>query len=100
MPKAVRLVVISIATLFLEHQQINDQKRLARLGSNPQFGTLKNYTTTQEVYDHLKRAYRTNDKGNAAELDKLWRAMGFTGFNDERFYSSSINPCFFYDVGG
>ena len=40
-------------------------KSLARLGTNPQFGTLKNYTTTQEVYDHLHQAYKENDKGNS-----------------------------------
>lgn len=73
-------------------------KRLARLGSNPQFGTLKNYTTTQEVYDHLKRAYKENSRGNAAELDKLWTAMGYNGFNDARFTVAQLTPVF-YDVG-
>lgn len=70
-------------------------RRLARLGSNPQFGTLKNYTTTQEVYDHLKRAYTANDRGNARELDKIWTSMGYAGFNDPSFTVSSITPVFY-----
>lgn len=60
-------------------------KKLARLGTYPQFGTLKNFSTTQEVYDYLKGVYRINRNGNAAELDKLWRAMGYSGFSDARF---------------
>lgn len=73
-------------------------KDLAKLGTNPQFGTLRFYTTTQEVYDHLKKAYVTNEKGNARELDKLWNAMGYQGFNDPRFLVTSITPVF-YDAG-
>lgn len=73
-------------------------KRLSRLGTNPQFGTLKNYTTTQEVYDHLKRAYVENDKGNAAELDKLWKAMGYKGFNDVTYTLDKVTPLY-YDAG-
>lgn len=56
-----------------------------RLGSNPQFGTLRNYTTTEQVFRHLKRAYAQNHNGNAAELDRLWKAMGYSGFSDSRF---------------
>lgn len=70
-------------------------KRLSRLGSNPQFGTLRFYTTTQEVYDHLNRAYEEDDKGNAAELDKLWRAMGYTGFKDERYTVEDLTPVYY-----
>ena len=73
-------------------------KSLPRLGTNPQFGTLKNYTTTQEVYDHLKNAYKENDKGNAAELDKLWRAMGYAGFNDPDYTVEDVTMVFF-DAG-
>lgn len=73
-------------------------KALSRLGTNPQFGTLKNYTTTKEVYDHLKRAYFENEKGNAAELDKLWKAMGYKGFNDVKFTLDKVNPLY-YDAG-
>ena len=73
-------------------------KNLPRLGSNPQFETLRNYTTTQEVYDHLKRIYLENNKGNAAELDKLWKAMGFKGFNDMSFTVDKVNPVI-YDAG-
>jgi hypothetical protein len=68
------------------------------LGSNPQFETLSNYTTTQEVYDHLKRIYLENNKGNAAELDKLWKAMGFKGLNDMSFTVDKVNPVI-YDAG-
>lgn len=70
-------------------------KTLPRLGTNPQFGTLKNYTTTQEVYDHLKGAYKANEKGNAAELDKLWRAMGYTGFNDNAFTVDDVTVTYY-----
>ncbi len=73
-------------------------KNLPRLGTNPQFGTLKNYSTEQEVFDHLKRTYVTNEKGNAAELDKLWKAMGYQGFNDPAFTVSKVNRLF-YDAG-
>lgn len=73
-------------------------RSLPRLGTNPQFGTLKNYTTTQEVYDHLKRTYVSDEKGNAAELDKLWKAMGFKGFNDVTFTVDKVNRIT-YDAG-
>ncbi len=73
-------------------------KRLSRLGTNPQFGTLKNYTTTQEVYDHLKRAYRENKRGNRLELDKLWTAMGYSGFNDPSYTVEDLTPVF-HEVG-
>ncbi|MFT5833382.1 MAG: hypothetical protein ACI97N_001009 [Cognaticolwellia sp.] len=73
-------------------------KGLPRLGSNPQFETLRNYTTTQEVYDHLKRIYIENDKGNAAELDKLWKAMGYEGFNDATYTLDKVNAVS-YDAG-
>ena len=69
-------------------------KSLARLGSNPQFGTLRFYTTTQEVFDHLNEAYKKNEKGNAAELDKLWRAMGYSGFNDDRYTVEDLTPVY------
>ncbi len=71
---------------------------LPRLGTNPQFGTLVNYSTTQEVFEHLHRAYTANEKGNATELDKLWQSMGYTGFKDERFTVSQITPVY-YDAG-
>jgi len=73
-------------------------RTLPRLGTNPQFGTLKNYTTTQEVYDHLNAAYKTNEKGNAAELDKLWRSMGYSGFKDASYTVEDLNPVY-YDPG-
>jgi hypothetical protein len=70
-------------------------KSIPRLGTNPQFGTLKNYTTTQEVYNHLHKAYKENDRGNANELDKLWNAMGYSGFNDSRFTVDKVTMVFF-----
>jgi hypothetical protein len=73
-------------------------KRLSRLGSNPQFETLRFYTTTQEVYDHLHRIYGENKKGNAAELDNLWRAMGYTGFKDARYTVEDVTPVY-HDPG-
>jgi hypothetical protein len=74
---------------------IREPKSLARLGTNPQFGTLKNYTTTQEVYDHLHKEYKKNEKGNAIELDKLWNAMGYNGFTDSRFTVDKVTMVFF-----
>lgn len=73
-------------------------KKLRRLGTNPQFGTLRFYSTTQEVYDHLNKAYSENQKGNAAELDKLWRAMGYSGFKDPSYTVNQLTPVF-YDPG-
>ncbi len=73
-------------------------KVLSRLGTNPQFGTLRFYSTTQEVYDHLKKAYTANEKGNAKELDDLWNVMGYNGFNDPRFTVGQLTPVF-YDPG-
>jgi hypothetical protein len=73
-------------------------KSLPRLGTNPQFGTLRNYSTTQEVYDHLKKAYVENEKGNAMELDDLWKAMGYAGFNDASFTVDKVTMVM-YDAG-
>lgn len=58
---------------------------LPRLGSYPQFGTLKYLKSEQEVFDYLKGVYSAGKNGNAEELDKLWQAMGYTGFNDPNF---------------
>jgi hypothetical protein len=65
-------------------------KYLARLGSYPQFGTLKYLNSTQEVYDYLKGVYKANKSGNAAELDRLWIAMGYSGFNDPDYTVSDV----------
>lgn len=60
-------------------------KKLAALGSSPQFGTLKHMSTTQEVYNYLNKVYEEDRNGNAKELDSLWRGMGYLGFEDPRF---------------
>lgn len=73
-------------------------KVLPRLGTNPQFGTLRFYNSTQEVFDHFNRAYKENEKGNAAELDKLWSAMGYSGFTDSRFTVEDVTMIY-YDAG-
>lgn len=72
-----------------------DAKYLPRLGSYPQFGTLKYLKSEQEVYDYLKGVYKANKSGNAAELDKLWQAMGYTGFNDPDFTVSDVQTVLF-----
>ena len=68
---------------------------LPRLGSFPQFGTLKYLKSTQEVYDHLKAAYKANKRGNAAELDRLWTAMGYSGFNDPDYTVDDVQEVLF-----
>ncbi|MFN0203194.1 MAG: hypothetical protein ACKVTZ_16830 [Bacteroidia bacterium] len=62
-----------------------EPKKLHHLGTNPQFGTLKNLHSVAEVYAYLKDRYRKNQNGDAAELDKLWNAMGYNGFSDPTF---------------
>lgn len=69
-------------------------KQLPRLGTNPQFGTLRNYTTTQQVYDHLQNRYKTVS-ADATELDLLWRAMGYNGFSDASFTVDKLTPVYY-----
>ncbi len=84
--------------LVFDYPENKKPKALPRLGTNPQFGTLRNYTTTQEVFDHLKKAYVANEKGNAMELDDLWKAMGYAGFNDPAFTVNEV-AIVMYDAG-
>jgi len=71
-------------------------KNLPRLGTNPQFGTLKYLKTEQEVYDHLHKRYDQNRGGDAAELDKLFNAMGYNGFKDASFTVSQLTGVLLY----
>ena len=77
--------------------QGKEPKKIARLGSFPQFGYLGNYTTTQEVFDHLKRKYQENRNGDAAELDRLFKAMGYSGFTGPNVtvdkFKAIVLPC-------
>jgi hypothetical protein len=63
----------------------SEPKYIPTLGTNPQFGTLKGLKSTTEVYNYLKKVYSQNARGNAAELDVLFKAMGYNGFNDPNF---------------
>ena len=46
--------------------------------------------TTQDVYDRLKALHSENKSGNAAELDRLLRSVGYSGLNDPKFNTSQI----------
>ena len=70
--------------------QFGYARKVAQLGTQPQFGAFTNCTSVEEVYQQMQRTYLQNRNGNAAELDRLWRAMGYTGFRDSRFSPTQI----------
>jgi hypothetical protein len=57
-------------------------KKLPRLGSNPEFGNSHGLTATQ-FYEKLQKAYK-NNKIDRVFLDRIYVAMGYSGFADAR----------------
>jgi opacity protein-like surface antigen len=60
----------------------NNPKKLSHLGSNPEFGN-SHALTPEGFYNKLKNAYKTN-KVDKAFLDRIYKAMGYSGFADAR----------------
>jgi hypothetical protein len=74
--------------------------KLSRLGTSKQFASGGTHmgSTAQEVYQNLRRAYK-NSKADAAELNKLWRAMGYSGFADKTFTVNEVQAPEFFPAG-
>ncbi|UBM58065.1 hypothetical protein LAG90_14755 [Marinilongibacter aquaticus] len=65
-------------------------KVLKRLGSNPQFGRIRKHSAAS-AYAHLKSVKRRSRR-KGAELDRLMRALGYTGVDDPEFSAANIEP--------
>lgn len=61
------------------------------LGTSPQFGEIPEHTGVS-AYEHLKVVHSENIKNSRVEIDKLFRALGYKGFNDPAISSSSFIP--------
>ncbi len=61
------------------------------LGTSPQFGEIPEHTGVS-AYEHLKAIHRENIKNSRVEIDKLFKALGYKGFNDPAISSSSFIP--------
>lgn len=57
-------------------------KKLSHLGSNPEFGNSHGLTADQ-FYEKLAKAYK-NNKVDRVFLDRIYKAMGYSGFADAR----------------
>lgn len=60
----------------------NNPKKLSHLGSNPEFGN-SHSLTPDGFYEKLKKAYKTN-KVDKEFLDRIYKAMGYSGFADAK----------------
>jgi hypothetical protein len=60
----------------------NNPKKLSHLGSNPEFGN-SHGLTPESFYNKLKKAYKAN-KVDKVFLDRVYKAMGYSGFADAR----------------
>ena len=65
-------------------------KILNRLGTNPQFGRIRRFTS-ESAYAHFKSVNRRG-KRQAKELDRLLMTLGYTGVNDPTFTAQDIEP--------
>jgi hypothetical protein len=67
-------------------------KKLSRLGTNPEFGNIHDISP-EDFYNKLKKAYVENSVDKAF-LDRLYKGMGYTGFDDARpeHFTSVILP--------
>jgi hypothetical protein len=61
------------------------------LGTSPQFGEIPEHTGVS-AYEHLKAIHSENIKNSRGEIDKLFKALGYKGFNDPAISSSSFIP--------
>ncbi len=61
------------------------------LGTSPQFGEIPEHTGVS-AYEHLKSVYSNNIKNSKGEIDKLFKALGYKGFNDPAISSSTFIP--------
>ncbi|MFN3490389.1 MAG: hypothetical protein ACK4YV_14710 [Emticicia sp.] len=61
------------------------------LGTSPQFGEIPEHTAVS-AYEHLKVIHRENIKNSRVEIDKLFKALGYKGFNDPTISSSTFIP--------
>jgi hypothetical protein len=73
-------------------------RKLARLGSFPQFGNLSAYPSVDDAYKHFQQLYKENKNNNAREFDRIFVAMGYTGFTDPRFTPDKMSIVY-YDGG-
>ena len=60
----------------------DNPKKLSRLGTNPEFGNSHDLSPTQ-FYEKLKKAHANNDVDKEF-LDRVFKAMGYTGFADAK----------------
>lgn len=61
------------------------------LGTSPQFGEIPEHTGVS-AYEHLKAIHSENIKNSRGEIDKLFKALGYKGFNDPAISSNSFTP--------
>lgn len=61
------------------------------LGTSPQFGEIPEHTGVS-AYEHLKAIHSENIKNSKVEIDKLFKALGYKGFNDPAISSSTFIP--------
>ena len=61
------------------------------LGTSPQFGEIPEHTG-ESAYEHLRNIHSNNIKNSRTEIDRLLRALGYTGFADPAFTSNSLIP--------
>ncbi|AFK05360.1 hypothetical protein Emtol_4236 [Emticicia oligotrophica DSM 17448] len=61
------------------------------LGTSPQFGEVPEHTGAS-AYNHLRTVYSSNIKKSAKEIDKLFSALGYKGFNDPSITEKTFIP--------
>lgn len=61
------------------------------LGTSPQFGEIPEHTGVS-AYEHIKAIHSQNIKNSRVEIDKLFKALGYKGFNDPAISSSNFIP--------
>ena len=81
---------------FLPHsvfkqETLKKPHHLNRLGTSPQFGEISEHSS-QAAYSHLKAVYAANAKGSRFEINKLLKALGYSGINDIAFSEAQITP--------
>jgi hypothetical protein len=60
----------------------DNPKKLSRLGTNPEFGN-SHALSPEQFYEKLKKAHANNDVDKEF-LDRVYRAMGYSGFADAK----------------
>ncbi len=82
----------SAATDPVFKKPIGTPKALSRLGTNPEFGD-SHALDAAGFYDKLANCYKTNAVDKAF-LDRMFKAMGYTGFADAKAgqFSSTVLP--------